>query len=269
MKNTIFIIILLIAFSSCKSEFESIRTSGDPELIYKRAEKYYDQEEYYKAQSLFELAIPAYRGKELAEQLFYKYAYTYYYTGEYILASHYFKNFANTFYNSAKREEMDFMTSYALYKLSPNYKLDQSYTTKAIEGFQLFANTHPNSERIEEINALIDEMRKKLETKAFDQAYLYYNIGQYRAAVVSFDNMLKDYPGSPKSEEARFLKLKSSYIIAENSIYDKKEERLDLALKHYTDFIKKHPNSKWKQEAEDIYLNSIKELKKFGRVWQI
>ena len=266
MKNTVWVVALIIFFASCKSEFESIRTSGDPEAIYKKAEEYYDIEEYYKAQSLFELAIPAYRGKEIAEQLFYKYAYTYYYTGEYILASHYFKNFTNTFYNSPKREEMDFMSSYALYKLSPNFKLDQSYTTKAIEGFQLFANTYPNSERVSEINDLIDEMRRKLEVKAFDQALLYYNIGQFKAAVVAFDNMLKDYPGSEKSEEARFLKLKSSYIIAENSIYDKKEERFDLALKHYTDFIKKHPTSKWMKDAENIYENSIKELKKFGRV---
>ena len=266
MKNGFWILIFLIGFASCKSEFESIRTSGDPEEIYKKAEEYYDQEEYYKAQSLFELAIPAYRGKELAETLFYKYAYTYYYTGEFILASHYFKNFANTFYNSSKREEMDFMSSYALYKLSPNFKLDQSYTDKAIEGFQVFVNTYPNSERIGEINDLIDQMRSKQEKKSFEQAFLYYNISQFQAAVVAFDNFLKDYPGSEKSEEARFLKLKASFIISENSIYEKQEERFDKTLKYYTDFIKKHPRSKFLEEARSIYESSINELKKFGRV---
>ena len=266
MKNTFWIFLLLVLLASCKSEFESIRTSGDPEKIYKRAEEYYDLEEYYKAQALFELAIPAYRGKELAETLFYKYAYTYYYTGEYILASHYFKNFANTFYNSSKREEMDFMSSYALYKLSPNFKLDQSYTDKAIEGFQVFANTYPKSERIKEINDLIDEMRSKQEKKSYEQANLYYDIGQFQAAVVSFDNFLQDYPGSKMSEEARFLKLKASFIISENSIYEKQEERYDKTIKYYTDFIKKHPGSKYLNEAQNIYESSIKELKKFGRV---
>ncbi|NNF35270.1 MAG: outer membrane protein assembly factor BamD [Saprospiraceae bacterium] len=266
MKKASWILFLIVFLGSCKSEFEGVRQSGDPERIYKKAEEYYDLEEYYKAQSLFELAIPAYRGKELAETLFYKYAYTFYYTGEYILASHYFKNFANTFYNSPKREEMDFMSSYSLYKLSPNYKLDQSYTDKAIEGFQVFVNTYPNSERIEEINGLIDEMRDKQEKKSYEQAYLYYNIGQFQAAVVAFDNFLKDYPGSEMSEEARFLKLKSSFIISENSIYEKQEERYDKTLKYYTDFMKKHPESKWLNEARDIYENSIKELKKFGRV---
>ena len=78
--------------------------------------------------------------------------------------------------------------------------------------------------------------------------------------------MLKDYPGSEKSEEARFLMLKSSYILAENSVYNKKEERFDMALKHFANFAKKHPDSKWIKEAYDIYENSLKELKKFGRV---
>jgi outer membrane protein assembly factor BamD len=266
MKNTLWILLFIISFASCKSEFESIRTSNDPEKIYQKADEYYNNKEYYKAQSLFELAIPYYRGKELAETLFYKYAYTYYYSGEYILASHYFKNFSNTFYNSSKKEEMDFMSAFAHYKLSPNFKLDQSFTDKAIEGFQLFVNTYPNSERIPEINRLIDEMRRKQEIKSFEQAFLYYNIGQYQAAVVSFDNFLKDYPGSTKSEEARYLKIKASFIISENSIYDKKEERYDITVKYYNEFIKKHPQSKWIDEVEDIYKTSIKELKKFGRV---
>jgi outer membrane protein assembly factor BamD len=150
--------------------------------------------------------------------------------------------------------------------MSPNYKLDQTYTVKAIEEFQRFANTHPNSDKIPEINRLIDEMRGKLERKAFEAAKLYYDIGEFQAAVQTFDNVLKDYPGSDKSEEARFLKLKSAYILAENSVYEKKEERFDETIVHYNEFIKKHPRSKWRKDAIEIYDNSTKELKKFGRV---
>jgi outer membrane protein assembly factor BamD len=251
---------------SCKTEFETVRTSGDPEVIYKKALEYYEQEEYYKAQDLFEIAIPYYRGKELAEDLYYKYSYTFYYNGEYILASHYFNNFARTFYNSPKKEETEYMSAYAHYQMSPNYKLDQTYTEKAIEEFQRFANIHPNSERIPEINKLIDEMRAKLERKAFESAKLYYDIGQFQAAVQTFDNVLKDYPGSPKSEEARFLKLKAALTLAENSVYEKQEERFMETLNHYNEFIKKHPRSRKAKEADQILENSKKELKKFGRV---
>ena len=65
-----------------------------------------------------------------------------------------FKNFSNTFPNSEYREESDFMTAYSNYQLSPTFRLDQTYTIKAIEGFQLFANTYPDSKRVEECNRL-------------------------------------------------------------------------------------------------------------------
>jgi outer membrane protein assembly factor BamD len=266
MKKILFFLLFGFLLVSCKTEFETIRTSGDPELIYKQALEYYEKGDYYKAQSLFELAIPYYRGKELAEELYYKYSYTFYNTGEYILASHYFTNFARTFYNSPKKEEMEYMSAYAHYEMSPNYKLDQTYTVKAIEEFQRFANTHPASDKIPIINKHIDEMRGKLEKKAFESAKLYYDIGQFQAAVQTFSNVLKDFPGSDKSEEARFLKLKSAYILADNSIYEKKEERFDETIVHYNEFIKKHPKSKRLKDADEIYQNSIKELKKFGRV---
>ena len=47
-----------------------------------------------------------------------------------------------------------------------------------------------------------------------------------------------------------------------------KQERYDEAIKHFDDFIKKHSKSKWRKDAQDIYNNSKKELKKFGRAWQ-
>ena len=266
MKKGLLVACLLILFASCKSEFESIRNSGDRELMLSKAFEFYDKKEYLKAQALFEVILPFYRGREQAEDIFYKYAYTYYYNGEYITAAHYFKNFTSSFYNSPKREEMDFMAAYSHYLMSPNYRLDQTYTKKAIEDFQLFANLYPNSQRLPQINDLIDEMREKMEKKSFESAILYYNLGQFKAAVQTFDNVLKDYPGSPRSEEARFLKLKSSYILADNSIYERKEERFDETLKLYREFTKRHPRSKWIKEAQDIFNSSIKELQKFGRV---
>lgn len=60
------------------------------------------------------------------------------------------------------------MSVYSLYKTSPGYRLDQSNTEKAIDGFQLFVNTYPNSKRVEECNKLIDECRAKIEFKSFE-----------------------------------------------------------------------------------------------------
>ena len=171
----VFFILLII---SCKSEFEAIRTSNQPEKIFKAANDYYEKKEYDRAIALYDIVIQFYRGKKEAEDLFYKYAYAHYYQGEYILASTYFKNFSTTFGNSTNKLEADYMSAYSNYKLSPNYKLDQSYTEKAITGFEQFINTYPGTEKAEIANKLIDEMRKKLEQKSFEQGNLYYKIGQ-------------------------------------------------------------------------------------------
>lgn len=259
-----FTTILILFLSSCKSEFEALRTSNQPEKVYKAANDYYEAKDYNRAIALYDIVIQYYRGKQEAEDLFFKYAYAHYYQADYILASTYFKNYAGTFSNSVNKEEAEYMAAYSNFKLSPNYKLDQTYTQKAIEGFEQFINLYPNTERAETSNKLIDEMRRKLEQKSFEQGNLYYKIGQYQAAVTSFQNTLKDFPESKRIEEVRYLIVKSSFILASNSIYEKKKERYNETLEHYAQFIRKHPKSKWLKDAKSIEKETLAELKKLN-----
>jgi outer membrane protein assembly factor BamD len=256
------LLFLVMGLASCKSKFEALRTSNQPEQIYKAANDYYATKEYDRAIALYDIVIQYYRGKTEAEDLFFKYAYAHYYQNDFILASTYFKNYSGTFSNSVNKEEAEYMSAFSNFKLSPNYKLDQSYTLKAIEGFEQFINLYPGTERAELANKMIDEMRRKLELKSFEQGSLYYKIGQYQAAVTSFQNTLKDFPESKKIEDVRLLILKSSFILASNSIYEKKEERYNETLEHYAQFIKKHPKSKKLKEAKSIEKETLVELKK-------
>jgi outer membrane protein assembly factor BamD len=262
MKKSVLFILITFMLIACKSDFERVRTSNNPELLYKKALEYYENEDWVKAQTLLELSIPNYRGKEEAEELFLKFAYTHYNNNEFILAAHYFKSFSTTFYNSDQKEEAEFMSAYSNYRMSPNPRLDQTYTEKAIEGLQIFVNTFPRSERVAECNQLIDEMRLKLEKKALLQGELYYNIGQYEAAVKSFSNMLNDFPDAEQGQKVRYLMLKATYEFAKKSIYGKKLERFEEAEVLYNKFIKKHPTSKYNKEVKDIHSNTVEELKK-------
>jgi len=254
-------IMIAILFVSCKTEFEKVRTSNDPETTYKAANQYYESENYLNAQVLYEIAIPYYRGKEEAEDLYFKFAYTYYHLGDYILASHYFKNFAKSFYASPNREEAEFMEAYSKYKLSPNYKLDQSYSGAAIDALQNFINKYPESEKVAECNTLIDDIRAKLELKAFTEAKLYYDLKNYNSAITSAENMLIDFPDTKRGEEVRFLILQASYNWAKNSVFEKKEERLKDCIKKHAAFTKKYRASEYKKEATKILEDSEKELK--------
>ncbi len=258
------VLVLSILFaSSCKSEFEKLRATADPDTLYKSAFEYYEKEEYLKAQTLFELIINNLRGKVEAEKVYFYYANTHYKLRKYILASYYYKNFSSTFPNSQYREEADFMSAFANYQLSPSFRLEQSSTEQSIDEFQLFVNTYPNSPRVEEANKLIDQMRIKLERKAYEQAELYFNLRQYQSATHTFENMLKDFPDTRQAEKIRYMIVQSSYLLAENSIFERQKERFEETIKYSNTFIYKYPNSKYVKEVKSIKKYSNNQLKKF------
>jgi len=252
MRFFLYILLIVSTLTACKSEFEQVRTSNDPERILNTAIKYYDDGDYLRAQTLMELILNQYRGTRQGEELFFKYAYTHFKLGNYQLAATYFTNFSTTFGFSSFAEEADYMIAYSYYKQSPVFRLDQEPSTKAIEAFQDFANKYPESERVGEANKLIDELRSKLEEKAYAQGVLYFDLSQYQAAITSFRNMLIDFPESERVEEIRFLILKSSYEFAVHSVYDKRAERYEEAKVAYKDYINRYPKGKHTREAKDI-----------------
>ncbi len=266
-RNFIFYILItfvVLSVSSCKTEFEKIRAGGDTKLIYDKAFEYYENEEYLKAQTLFEIIIGSLRGQSTAEKVYFYYANTHYKLRKYILASYYYKNFANTFPNSQYREEAEFMSAYSNYELSPTYRLDQTYSLKAVDEFQLFANTYPTSDRVPKANQIIDEIRVKMETKAYYEAELYYDLRQYQSATHCFDNMLKDYPDSENSEKVRYMIVIANFDFAENSIYEKRSERYQNTVKRAQDFLSKYPSSQYAKEVKSIKNNSEKKLKTYS-----
>lgn len=262
------LLIALVGLSvlSCRSEFEKVRLSGDVDRIYKKAIDYYGEEEYQKAQTLFELIISSYRGRKEAEDIYFKYAYTYYHLERYILAAYYFKNFSQTYSTSDLREEADFMVAYSNYLLSPSFRLDQTYTLQAIDDYQLFVNTYPDSDRVSECNRLIDEMRAKLERKAFEEGKLYFNLRHYQSSVQVFENLLKDFPETDNDEEVRYMIIRSSYDLADNSIVDKQLERFRDAQDRAARFLERFPDSGYRKEVSKILedsqnkLNQIKDV---------
>ncbi len=253
--------LLLVLVTSCKTDFEKVRTSGDVDLIYKKAFEYYEAERYIKAQALFELIIPSYRGKAELEDIYFKYANTYYFDKQYVLASYYFKNFTTTFPNSALREDADFMSAYANYQLSPNAKLEQTSTEKAIENFQLFINTFPESDKVAQANQLIDELRVKMEQKALNEAQLYFDLRQYQAAVLVGENLLKDYPETKNGEYIRFLLANSTFQLAENSVVTKQLERYESVKKYSKEFLKKYSKSEYRNKVTSMLDKSNNKIK--------
>jgi outer membrane protein assembly factor BamD len=241
-----------IALVSC-GKYSKILKSSDYELKFTKAIEYYNKGNYTAAITLFEELIPVFKGTEKAEQVYYYFSYCNYYLADYNLAGFHFRTFYRAFPNSSHAEECAYMNAYCYYLSSPRYSLDQADTKNAIQELQNFVNAYPESPRIDTCNILIDKLRSKLERKAYEIAKAYFFRSDWKAAVPTFENFVKDFPESQHIEEAEFLVIKSWYLLAKNSIESKKPERIEKAIENYLKFVDLHPQSPYLKEAEVIY----------------
>lgn len=250
---------MTLSLSSC-SEYNRMQKSNDYQKKLTYANKLYKNEKYNKAQLLYSQIKDAFKGTKQYEQLFYNYAYTYYFMKDYESAAFYFKNFVQIFPNSSKTEEMNYMQAYCFYKLSPRVELDQTNTMKAISAMQTFINIYPNSDRVKEGTEIIDKCRMKLEAKEYRAARLYYDLGYYKAAGISFTNLLLDYPDSDQGDRYKFLAIKSYFKYADNSVISKQKERYQTVVTQYLNFEDFYPNSSYLKEAKSYYTTAQKNI---------
>jgi outer membrane protein assembly factor BamD len=236
---------------SC-SEYDKLLKDGSAQARLDAANDYYNKGNYFKALQLYDLLIVELRGLPQFEDAYYKYCWSNYNQQQYLMAAYYFKNLAKTLPNSKYAEEALYMSAYCQYLESADPELDQTPTHQALTELQLFVNKYPKSEKVGQCNELMDELRLKLETKEFDIAMLYFKTEEYRAAVVAFSNLIKEYPATKYKEQALFYILKSEYYYAIGSIEAKKKERFELAAKAYNSLINQFPSTQFKREAEAL-----------------
>lgn len=259
-KILISLVILLLA-ASC-SEYDKLLKSDDLEAKYKAALDYYKQEKYTKAVTLIEAILPRYKGTTKSEELDYLHAKCYYEMGDYVMASHYFQTFVQTYLTSEHADEADFLMGYCYYMLSPRPELDQTNTYNAINAFTLHKTKFPVSEYNSTCDSLTVVLNNKLAEKSYLAAKLYFKMEKYSAAIVALGNSLEEFPETSFREELMFLRLKSRYLYAQNSIREKQPERYQNTVDEYFTFIDEFPTSKYAREAEKIYNDSTEFLTK-------
>jgi outer membrane protein assembly factor BamD len=240
--------------------YEKLLKSSDYQLKYNKAYEYYTEGEYVRATTVYEQIANIYRGTTRSDTIEYYKAKSYYGQSDYTMAGHYFKSLAESNPNGPFCEESFFMSAYCLYKLSPRASLDQANTYAAIEAFSVFNSMFPTSNRITESKNLIFELSEKIVEKSYLNAKLYYKLSMYKAAIIALRNSLNDYPNTKYREELMYLLLRSSYLLAVNSVPDKQMERYQAAVDEYFSFIGEFPDGKYTGEAKEMYEQSMKKL---------
>jgi outer membrane protein assembly factor BamD len=259
-KSFFCLLIVIIGFSAC-SQYEKLRKSSDYPLKYRKAFDYYNVGDYVRAGQLFDDIAAVYRTTNKTDTLAYYQAMSYFKQKDYLSASNYFSNHYKNQRQSPFAEECEYLAGVCYYKQSPRASLDQAYTHVAIESFQMFLMRYPGSGFAPDAEKYLAEMKDKLVDKSYLTATLYYNVGQYKAAIIALNNSLDDYPDTKYREELMYLLLRSSFLLAEKSIPSKKKERFQSTVDEYYSFIGEFPESKNVKDAQRMYERADRFLK--------
>lgn len=255
--------VLMLLFHSC-SRYNRVVKSQDYNEKLKAAEKYYAKKDYFRALTLYEQLQSYYSATPKAEEMMYYNAYCNYGLRQYTIAGYLFKNYVENYPTGKHAEECYYMYANCIMEETYSVELDQSNTLKAIEEYKIFATLFPESKYIDQCNANIDKMRNKLAEKTYRNAKLYFQVEDYKAAIVALNNTIKDFPDLPQREEVEFLIVKSNFLLAKNSVDEKKVERFQNTLKAYQAFIESHPTGKYRKEADYIRMQTENQLKKLS-----
>ena len=274
-----YIIIALVSGSVLTScgEYNKVLKSTDYEYKYEAAKSYFGKGQNTKAAAILEELITILKGTDKAEESLYMLGMTYYNQGDFITASHYFSTYYNTYPRGTYAEQARFYSGKALFLDTPEPRLDQSSTYKAIQELQMFMEYFPASNRHQEAQQMIFDLQDKLVMKDYMAARLYYDLGSYTgnssysttgnnylACIVTAQNALKDYPYTKLREDISILLLRAKYDMAKESVEEKKEERMRDAIDEYYAFKNEFPESKYIKEVENIYKDAKKYVKEIN-----
>lgn len=267
MKKNIFIVALLAAalgLTSC-GEYNKLLKSTDYEYKYEAAKSYFAKGQYNRAATLLNELIAILKGTDKAEESLYMLGMCYYNEQDYQTAAQTFIQYYQVYPRGAYTELSRFHAGKALFLDTPEPRLDQSSTYKAIDELQMFMEYYPQSAKHQEAQQMIFELQDKLVMKEYLSAKLYYNLGNYmgnnyQSCVITAQNALKDYPYTNLREDLSILILRAKYELAVYSVEERKQERYREAVDEYYAFKNEFPESKYLKEAERIFSKSQAEL---------
>ena len=255
-----FAAVAMVAFASCKSQYEILLNSNDADLKYEAAFQYFNEGKYSKAGSLFESLSVLTNGTERDDTVRYYWGLSNYKFKDYYTAETNFANFLEVYPRSPFASEARFLRLDCLYRSTLRYELDQNPTYKAMSEISEYIMEFPKNPHMETCRDMLADLGERLDRKAYEGAKLYYKMEDYKASRVAFRNVLKDDADNIYREDILYYIAMSSYNYAHNSIPEKQKERYLTFLDDYYNFIGEIPDSHYRKELDVVYRRAQKAL---------
>ena len=259
-----------IVLTSCTG-YNKVLKTGDYDYMYEAAKKEYLSGHYNSSAILLQEVIAVLKGTERGEESLFLLGMSNYHGRDYTNAATVLRKFYQSYPKSVYAEEARFYCGKALYKNVPHPKLDQTDTYEAVTELQGFIEMYPGSFRSVEARDLIFKLQDNLVEKEYLSAKLYYDLGayfgncnfggsNYQACIITAENALRDYPYTSLREDFSFLILKAKFDLADESVIDRKEERMRSAVDEYYSFVNEYPESKHAKEVKGRFDKARKAL---------
>ena len=232
--------IIIVCILGCSSE-EAIKQISAEER-FAMGMKDFRKEDYLAAIDEFKVVALQYQGSNVADSAQFYMGESRFLREEYILAAFEYDVLLRTMPSSIFVPRARFRRATCYYELSPKWKLDQSYTRKAIDEYQAFIEYHPTDSLVSLAETRINELNTKLAEKDFENGMTYMHMEYYKAATFYFDVVLDKYHDTQFAEPALFKK-------AEALAYRKKYSDAKEAIDKFRD---KYPTSTLKLDADKL-----------------
>ena len=274
MRKILFLVLSATVLLSSCGQFSKVQKTSDYEYKYEVAKAYFMDGHYGRASQLFGDLLAVMKGTTYGEECLYLLAMSNFRNKDYESCATYFRKYYQSYPKGTYVEFAHYYTGLALYRLTPDSRLDQANTNEAIDELQSFLDAYPFTSLKEETQEMIYKLQDKLVEKEYLSAKLYYDLGtyvgnstyggsNYEACIVTAQNALKDFPyaTAQKREELSILILRSRYQLAKQSVEEKRISRFREVVDEYYAFQNDFPESQYAKEAQSMWSDSEEKLK--------
>ncbi len=230
MRKLLILLVVAGLFNACSSDVDTATMTAEEHFAY--AKSLYDNEDYLDAITEFQAILLQYPGSAINDDAQFYLGMSYYKEEQFILAAYEFSKLIREIPASPFVSEAQFMLADSYYQLSPDYRLDQVYTEKALKEFQAYLDFFPTSPKVKEAEAKIEELHEKLAHKEYSIAVLYEKMDYYYAAIEYYTSVLDTYYDTEYAPKALLGRIKMNLRLRD---IDKAKKDIKMFLHRYPD----------------------------------
>lgn len=242
-------LVSMLLLSGCGGTTQAVKEMT-PEQRFKHAKELFDDGSYLDAINEFTVITLQNQGSAVAPEAQYYLGECRFKRGEYLLAAFEYQVLRRNYPASPLVADAQYKLGLCYYELSPRSSLDQDYTHKAIDELQAFVEYYPKDPRVKDADEKIQEMTLRLAKKQYETARLYSVMEYYRAAIMSYDEVIEKYHDTEYAPLAYEGKIK---LMMSRRHYREAKDEVDK-------FLTRYPNSVLRSRFEDFRKEAEREI---------